>query len=245
MNKLLQLTDKQRQYNAAMKKYENMPAYLWPGWVVSSIVVGGQALLAVLVIPQSIGVFRQALTFVAAYVLADFVNGLAHMYMDNADDYEAPWGSLVAAFHLHHRTPVYKIKPLIGVYWHESGSKIWLALLQVILVPLVWTGGVSGAAAWGLFYFSVLSSIAEVSHYLCHVTTANGFERFLGRAGLLMSIRYHARRHHTGDNINYAFLNAMTDPLIDLIAKRLYVGYRTTTDTHYAFYTGADTSNRK
>ena len=238
------LTEKQKQYNIAMKKYEKMPVYVWTGHVTSFVNVGCQVLLGWMVIRQPVGAFRQILAFAAAYILADFINGLVHMYMDNADDYEALYGPLIAAFHLHHRTPAYKIKPLAAVYYHESGSKLWLALLQLIAVPAVWLGGIAGAAAWGIFYFSVLSSIAEVSHYLCHVPNANRFEKFLGRVGVLMPMRYHVGQHHMKDNINYTFLNAVTDPLVDFIAKKLYAGYRTTTDTHYAFYTGAGTENR-
>lgn len=237
------LTEKQRQYNEAMEKYEKMPVYKWIGRVVSFLNVGGQVLLAVIVFQQTIGPVRQLLTFIAAYVLADFVNGLAHMYMDNADNYESPAGPLIAAFHLHHRTPVYKVNPIPVVYYRETGSKIWLAFVTVVAVSGVWSGYITGAAAYGLFYFSVLSSIAEVSHYLCHVPFVSPVTVFLRRAGLLMSNRYHVR-HHTKDNINYAFLNAMTDPLTDAIAKILYTGYRKTTDTHYAFYTGAGTENR-
>jgi len=241
----MELTEKQQQYNSAMDKYEKMPVYIWIGRAVSFVNVGSQVLLGVLVFKQSIGPVKEIVAFVAAYIFADFVNGLAHMYMDNADDYESQWGPLIAAFHLHHRTPAYKIKPLIAVYCHESGSKIWLAVLHLIVVPAVWLGGVTGAVARGLFYFSVLSSIAEVSHYLCHVPNANAFERFLGRARILMSMRYHIREHHTKDNINYAFLNSMTDPVIDFIAKIFYTGYKATTDTHYVFYAGVGTENRE
>jgi hypothetical protein len=238
------LTEKQKQYNAAMEKYDKKPVYVRFGLVVSFINIGCQVLFGLLAFRQSIGAFRQVLVFAAAYILADFINGLVHMYMDNADDYEAPYGPLIAAFHLHHRTPAYKIKPMPAVYWHESGSKIWLAIFQVTAVAAVWFGAVSGAAVWGIFYFSVLSCVAEVSHYLCHVPNTNAFERLLGRTGVLMNNRYHAKEHHSKDNLNYAFLNAMTDPLIDLIAFRLYPGYKSTTDTHYAFYTGAGTENR-
>jgi len=53
--------------------------------------------------------------FYRGVFLADFVNGLAHMYMDNADDYVVSYGPLIAAFHQHHRVPAYKIKPIVAV----------------------------------------------------------------------------------------------------------------------------------
>lgn len=239
------LTEKQRQFNKAMEKFEKIPVYIWVGRVVSFVNVSCQVALGVFAFRQTIGVGKQIIAFVIAYILADFVNGLVHMYMDNADGYETPAGPLIAAFHLHHRTPAYKIKPLAAVYYHETGSKIWLAFFQLAVVPAVWLGGISGAVTWGVFYFSVLSSVAEVSHYLCHVPNVNALERFLGRFGILMNNRCHVSQHHMKDNINYAFLNAMTDPLIDFIAKIFYQGYKTTTDSHYAFYTGTGTENRQ
>ena len=164
------------------------------------------------------------------------------MYMDNNDDYESPAGPLVASFHLHHKTPRYITKPLIAVYYHESGSKIWLTFFLVVAVAGVWLGAITGVAAYGVMYFSILSSVAEVSHYLCHAPSS-GVTRFLGRARILLPVRYHVR-HHVEDNVQYAFLNGMTDPLLNVIARILYRGYKTTTDTHYAMYEGAGTSNR-
>ena len=59
-----------------------------------------------------------------------------------------------------------------------------------------------------------------------------------------MSPKYHAR-HHMQDNINYTFLNCATDPIVNLIAKLMYSGYKNTTDRHYERFAGKDTENRK
>ena len=225
-----------------MDKYEHSPAYLRVGNVVSVVNVGSQIILAALVLPQSIGWFWQVVSFALAYMLADFINGLVHLYMDNNENYQSIAGPLIASFHLHHRTPRYKIKPLIIVYYHESGAKIWLALLMMPIVIGAWLGMISGVVAYGLLYFSILSSVAEVSHYLCH-TPASKFAQWFGRVGILLNSRNHAR-HHIQNNISYAFLNAMSDPLINRIAKIFYKGYKNTTDTHYAYYTGMGTENR-
>jgi hypothetical protein len=238
----VQLTEKQQQFNAAMDRYEKIHGYQLVGHVVSFVNLSLQAVLAVLSLQQTIGPLRQVLAFAAAYVLVDFINGLVHMYMDNNDDYESLAGPLAASFHLHHKTPRYKQRPLIEVYYHESGAKIWLAFFLVFTVAGVWYGAISGAAAYGALYFSVLSSIAEVSHYLCHAPQPIAV-RLLGKAGILLPIRHHMR-HHFEDNVNYAFLNGMTNPLLNVIAKALFRGYKNTTDAHYAMYTGAGTSNR-
>ncbi len=237
------LTPKQRQFNAAMDKYEKQPLYQWIGGFVSLTNIGLQGALAFWVLPQSIGWVHQVWVFVLAYVAADFINGLVHMAMDNNDAYESPAGPLIAAFHLHHRTPVYKVNPLIVVYYRETGAKIWLVFFLAASVLGVAFGHVSGTWAYGLLYFGILSSVAEVSHYLCHVPSTKVWP-FLGGIGLLLSKRHHMH-HHTEDNKHYAFLNGMTDPVLNVIAKVVYPGYKNTTDTHYARYTGQDTHNRK
>jgi hypothetical protein len=237
------LTLKQQQFNAAMEKFDKEPVYKWVGHIVSFVNVTSQFVLAVIIFQQSIGIVSQVLTFAAAYILADFVNGLVHLYMDTNDGYESPAGPFVASFHLHHRTPMYKQNPLVYVYYHESGSKIWLAIFMLIAVPCIWLGFVTGVLAYGALYFAILSCIAEVSHYLCHVPKPQSGQ-ILGRTRILLSKRYHITRHHVNDNIQYTFLNGMTDPLVDLIAKKFFTGYKNTTDTHYSHYTGADTENR-
>lgn len=237
-----QITQKQLEFNAAMAKYESVFIYRFAGVATSFIVILLQALLAVLASQQTIGPKRHLLTLVLAYVLADFVNGLVHMYMDNSDGYTSPFGPLIAAFHLHHRTPLYRQRPLLAVYFQESGSKIWLAVVLVIAAAAVWQGRLSGIGLYGMLYFTIFSSLAEVSHYLCHVPHS-WIAGLPGKVRLLLPSSHHAR-HHVEDNVNYGFLNGMTDPVLNVIAKALFKGYKNTTDTHYSMYAGLDTQNR-
>jgi sterol desaturase/sphingolipid hydroxylase (fatty acid hydroxylase superfamily) len=233
---------KQRQFNAAMERYETEAAYRITGRVVSIANVSLQGVLLFLAWPASIGAPLQLAALAAAFVLADFVNGLVHMYMDANDDYTSIVGPLVAAFHLHHRTPRYREANLLAVYFNESGAKLWLVGFLLLSALAVRTLPVPPIVAWGLAYFGILSSVAEVSHYACHVLDSR-WVRLLRGAGLLLSWRHHAP-HHGRDNVNYAFLNGLTDPLLNAIARRGSTGYRNTTDRHYATYTGAGTANR-
>lgn len=107
-------------------------------------------------------------------------------------------------------------------------------MVPVLLISLVLlvTGRLTTFTAHTLVYFGILSSIAEVSHYLCH-TSDSKVAKFLARIGLLLS-REHHNHHHHSDNMNYAFLNGMTDPLLNLIARVFFTGYKTTTDKHFA-----------
>jgi len=235
------LAEKQQQFNTAMDKFANRPVYVWVGRVVSFVNISLQVALLALTVRQSISLFQQMLTIAIAYILADFINGLVHMYMDNHDDYQSFVGPLVASFHLHHRTPNYTQKPLLVVYYHESGAKIWLAFFLLAAVAGVWQGVLTGVAAYGVFYFSIFSSLAEVSHYLCHIPSHPA--QYLGKAGILLSSRHHVR-HHLADNVDYAFLNGLTDPVLNLNARNVFPGYKNTTDLHYALYTGGDTENR-
>lgn len=236
------LTLKQQQFNAAMELYEQKSIYTGIGKVVSILVVSLQLLVLYLVLPLSLGAPLQVLSFFTAYLAADFLNGLVHMYMDNNGNYDSPVGPLIAAFHLHHRTPLYKEKTLPVVYFNESGSKIWLVGYLLAAALLIESAILPPFLSWTLAYIGIVSSFAEVTHYCCHVPDS-GITRVINRSGVFLSKRHHAR-HHIADNVDYAFLNGLTDPLLNVIAKKFYRGYKNTTDLHYAAYTGKGTENR-
>jgi sterol desaturase/sphingolipid hydroxylase (fatty acid hydroxylase superfamily) len=236
------LEGKQREFNAAMERYERLPVYRWIGRATSIANVSLQAALLLLVWSVSLGAPLQLLAFAVAYLLADFVNGLVHLVMDGNDRYASAVGPLVAAFHLHHQKPKYRKAPLPVVYFNESGAKFWLVGYLLLAALAIRALPVPPLVAWVAAWFGILSSVAEVSHYLCHVSDGRWVRGFR-RAGLLLSKRHHAP-HHRDDNVNYAFLNGATDPLLNAIARRWGRGYRAGTDLHYATYTGAGTSNR-
>ena len=238
----LALEIKQNQFNAAMDLYEKMNVYKLIGKTVSLANVSLQLYLVYLVLPLSIGWPLQLFSLFIAYVAADFLNGLVHMYMDNNGSYVSPAGPLIAAFHLHHMTPLYKKKNILLVYFDESGAKNWLVGYLLIAVFLVKTASIPPLIAFITVYVGILSSVAEVSHYSCHVMDA-GITRYLRNAGLFLSKKHHAS-HHLEDNISYAFLNGLTDPLLNVIARMFFPGYKNTTDRHYAAYTGSGTANR-
>jgi sterol desaturase/sphingolipid hydroxylase (fatty acid hydroxylase superfamily) len=169
-----------------------------------------------------------------AYLLTDFINGLVHMYMDNNDRYESIDGPLIANFHLHHRTPQYRQNNLLAVYFTESGSKVWLVGYLLLVLSIQSVFAIHPVVSYTLVYIGILSSVAEVSHYLCHSSTS-ALAGFLAGCGLLLSKRHHAR-HHLQDNCSYAFLNGFSDPLLDRIAAVLCRGYKQRSDLHYACY---------
>ena len=238
----MELSAKQEQFNAAMERYTSQTGYKVFGPLVSVANISLQLYLLNLAWPHSIGPVRQLIALVAAYLLTDFINGLVHMYMDNNDRYDSIDGPLVANFHLHHRTPLYQKRNLLIVYFNETGSKVWLVgyLLLVVIMQALFT--VNPTFLYILVYFGILSSVAEVSHYLCHSSTSP-FALFLARIGLLLSKRHHAA-HHLQDNVSYAFLNGVTDPLLNRIAAACCKGYKQGTDLHYARYSGTETESR-
>jgi hypothetical protein len=220
------------QFNAAMELYTSRAGYRLFSSCVSITNVSLQLYLVYKLLPVSIGAAGQFISLLAAIVLADFINGLVHMYMDGNDRYDSLAGPLIANFHLHHKRPKYRRNNLLVVYFVETGSKVWLAgyLLAVVLfLPVI-----HPMVACILVYTGILSSYAEVSHYLCH-TSCTPLSLFLARLGLVLSKRRHAR-HHLEDNTNYTFLNGCTDPLVNMFAKWFHKGYKHTTDLHYAHY---------
>ena len=236
------LSAKQQQFNAAMELYTGKSRYRIFSGLVAAVNVSLQVYFLLLILPREIGIARQLLSLGMAYLIADFINGLVHMYMDNNDRYESLAGPLIAGFHLHHKTPQYRKRNLIFVYVVESGSKIWLAVYLLLLLPVSGMGGCGPFLLHVLVYIGIFSSLAEVSHYLCHSSTSV-VAGFLARCGLLLSKRHHAQ-HHLSDNSNYAFLNGISDPLINLIAAAWYSGYKQNTDLHFAGYSAGDTDSR-
>ncbi len=242
MNRNMELELKQKEFNASMALYDDNLTYRLFGIMVSTVNVFLQGVLLYLAFQVPVGCGWHVLSFAAAFVSADFVNGLVHIYMDNNDNYGSFAGPLVAAFHLHHKTPLYKKNNIFHVYFYETGSKVWLVpwlLVSAVFIQLGMAGPVlSHALAW----FGILSSVAEVTHYRCHVHDTN-LSKYFERSWIFLSKRHHGR-HHVEDNVNYAFLNGITNPLLNAIASKFYPGYKETTDRHYALYTGKGTDNR-
>lgn len=236
------LTLKQRQFNAAMAKYTSNPAYKAFGYGVAIANIALQLFLLTRVSAIAIGLGERLPAIVAAWLFADFLNGLIHMYMDNNDRYTSLAGPLIANFHLHHKTPQYRKNALPIVYFLESGSKVWLIGYQLAVVFLLTAVPLKPLLAHALVYAGILSSVAEVSHYLCHSSTAKS-ARLLASCGLLLDKRHHAR-HHLENNCNYAFLNGWSDPLLNFIARLFYPGYKSTTDLHFANYDNGTTDSR-
>ena len=225
---------KQIEFNQAMTAYESVPIYMSINHVVSYLNISLQWLLVLLAVLSGVEWYWHIAMLVLAFVVADFVNGLVHLYMDHNDAYTSRVGPFIATFHLHHDTPRYQDKPIWRVYIDESGSKIWLVFVLMLCVTVDLAGSMPSMLLCFLAYFCVWSSVAEVSHYLCHNSQAT-WVRALQKLWILLPNRHHMR-HHRLDNVNYAFLNGMSDPLINRIAARLSRGYRTTTDLHTALY---------
>lgn len=229
------LLRKQREFLRAIELYETVPFYKRAGIAVSLANVSLQAWLVLFGMRGWSGILPEIAVFVAAVLVADFVNGFVHLVMDRASGYRSAIGPFVANFHLHHRIPAYRRRNLFAIYFLESGSKFWLV---AYLAAVAWT--LPQLMAWGpafahfLVWVGLLSSWAEVSHYMCH-TTRYGIQGFLERIGLVLSRRHHSR-HHAEDNVHYAFLNGWTNPVLNLLARLVSPGHKTTTDLHTALY---------
>jgi len=215
-----------------MERFNTQRAYSLFGNLVATASVLLQLILVLKLFGMPLDPMSLVMAFVLAYFLTDLINGLIHMIMDHHENYDSFYGPLTANFHLHHQTPKYVRKPLPMVYFHETGAKVWL---PVYLLMTCLLGNMLNPFAFHVMvYVGVLSSVAEVSHYLCHSSQSRIY-RFLARIGLLLSWKHHAP-HHGSDNRNYAFLNGVSDPLLNWIASRFFPGYKHTTDLHFGEY---------
>jgi hypothetical protein len=171
-----------------------------------------------------------------AYIATDFINGLVHMIVDNTNHFTSAVGPFIAAFHLHHYKLKYKEAHAFKIYFYESGHKFWLVVYLLLLIFAQKVLPLSPHVNLGLVLLGIFSSIAEVSHYWCHKQKGNHrMITVLQKYNLLLSFQHH-RLHHTHDNINYAFLNGMTDPLLNIIARCCYKGYKNHSDKYVQAY---------
>lgn len=235
------LLRKQGEFQHAIERYGTVPFYRRAGLAVS---VANMSLLVWLILHGLrgwSGFPTEAAALASAALVADFVNGVVHLIMDRASGYRSAIGPFVANFHLHHRIPNYRRRNLFAVWFLESGSKFWLVgYLAAVVWALPSAMGWSPAWAHFLVLVGVLSTWAEVSHYMCH-TTRYRIQGFLERIGLVLSRSGHSR-HHAEDNVDYAFLNGWTNPVLNRLAKLLSRGYKSTTDLHTAAYKTAERS---
>lgn len=232
---------KQKEFNEAMLKFHSSKYYQLTYKVVSIINVSLELVLLYILFTLSVPFIWIIPVVFISYFITDFINGLVHLYMDNNDSYNSFYGPFIASFHLHHNTQKYKDKNLFLVYFDESGTKFWL-VPYLIMVLIVSFTDINHVILSGMILVGVLSSFAEVSHYLCH-NSQSKLVRFLQSIGLLLSMKHH-EKHHNDDNTGYAFLNGMSDTLIDKIAKKFYKGYKDNSDKHYEKYEGEGTTNR-
>ncbi len=232
---------KQQEFNDAMKSYHKHSYYGYIYKLVSVAVVTLQAILIVKLWGLDISWYAASVALFIAYFITDFINGLVHMYMDNNDNYTSVWGSFIASFHLHHKTTKYKDANLILIYFNESGAKFWLVLYLLALL-LISTVNINSFLLIVLILVGVLSSVAEVSHYLCH-NSSSKLVKLLQKYRILLPVAHH-QKHHDNENESYAFLNGTSDFIIDDIAKKLYSGYKNGSDKHFEEYDGVGTSNR-
>lgn len=241
-----ELLIKTKEFQIAMDRYHASFMYKKIGLLVSIMVISLQFITALQFYQMNVPIEPLSLIipFICAYILTDFINGLVHLFMDNNTHYHAIFGPLIATFHLHHVTPRYTDKHPLKVYFDETGSKIWLLFYLMILVIMQHTTTLPVGINFGLVCFGILSSVAEVSHYWCHnANNQHGLITLLQNYGVLLSKKHH-RIHHTNDNMHYAFLNGITDPLINLIAKYFYDGYKSNSDLHAKAYQKPKADNR-
>jgi hypothetical protein len=245
LNKTQNIELKISEFQMAMERYHNHFIYHKLGVIISTIIVILQAItfIHILRLWSEMHIVIMSIAFLCAYGCADFINGLAHLYMDNNTNYNSVFGPFIAAFHLHHVKPRYAEKKTLKVYFYESGTKFWLVIYLICLVTVEFCFELPVALQFFLVCVGILSSFAEVSHYWCHNSDRNVVIHFLQKKGVLLS-KHHHLVHHIDDNKNYAFLNGMTNFLLNLIAQHLYEGYKSHADQHAKAYSGKQTTNR-
>lgn len=229
---------KTKEFTEAIQKYLKRKRYKQIEKFTSCLIVTLQVitLLHIFYAYKPISYMCLLITLVIAYLMTDFINGLVHMYMDNNTNYSSLVGPFVAAFHLHHAKYVYRRRNPFKVYFDESGTKFWLLVYLFFLTAFQLTLSLNIFFDIGFVAFGIFSSVAELSHYWCHnATKKNKMIMWLQNHFVLLSKEHH-KFHHSFDNIQYAFLNGISDPIINILARYFYKGYKNHADKHTAIY---------
>ena len=230
------LKQKQREFNKAMYRYENNIFFKNINLVISILILLLQIYLGYKLINIKHKFYSFCIIFILAYISADLIGGIVHLLSDNNTDYLNFFiGPLIAAFQLHHKTPKYKNNNIFKVYFNENGSKIWLLIFMIVFISLEHHIKNKYIITYFILLF-FLSSLAEVSHYLCH-NSKNKFVKILQHYKILLDPNIHIY-HHTKDNMNYTFLNGCTDFIVNHIAQKYFIGYKTTSDLYSKTYIG-------
>lgn len=232
------MDNKFNQFNYAIEKYNSTSWYTQFENLLSFIVIltQGLTLLHVLQTYSMPNIPSFLATLILAYIATDFINGLVHMMIDNNSHFTSIFGPFIASFHLHHYKLRYKEKHPVKIYFYESGHKFWLVIYLLLLIYAQQNQLLSSNLNLGLVTFGILSSMAELSHYWCHQHTNNNCViRFLQKYRLLLSLEHH-RMHHINDNTHYAFLNGISDPLLNMIARACCRGYKNHSDKYVRAY---------
>jgi len=236
--KISNMNNKFHQFSCAIEKYNSIPWYTQFEHFLSVVVILTQGLSLFNVFQtysiQSIPCFLG--TLILAYVATDFINGLVHMIVDNNSHFTSIFGPFIAAFHVHHYQLRYREKHPIKIYFYESGHKFWLVIYLLLLMYAQQRLALPSNLNLGFVTFGILSSIAELSHYWCHQHTKNNrLILCLQKYRLLLSLKHH-RLHHINDNTHYAFLNGVSDPLLNVIARACCKGYKNHSDKYLLAY---------
>lgn len=222
------------EYKVALEKYHTVFWYARTEIIASIIVVTLQIATFITLFLQynASNLIAIIITILIAYIATDFINGIVHMIADNTTNYTSFIGPFFAAFHLHHAKLIYQRKHPIKIYFYESGHKLWLVFYLLIIFIVQHCVHLNFYLNLFLVILGTLSSVAELSHFWCHHSNdTNAFIRLLQKYRLLLAMKHH-RLHHCSDNVNYAFLNGMTDPLLNIIAAIFYEGYKNRADLH-------------
>jgi hypothetical protein len=229
---------KVNEFTSAITKYNAISAYTEFERILAIIVVVLQVLSIKNLVQtfQFQGLVSIIIVLILCYLATDFFNGLVHMIVDNNTNYSSLVGPFIAAFHMHHYKMRYQEKHALKIYFTESGHKFWLVVYLILLTTGQNVISISPNFNLGLVAFGTLSSFAEVSHFWCHnATKSHKIIAFLQRHRVLLSLNHH-RLHHVQDNTHYAFLNGVSDPLLNIIASKCYKGYKNHSDKHVATY---------
>lgn len=149
------------------------------------------------------------LKIIALALLADFITGLVHFWMDQYGREDMPYvGKHVIEINiLHHRDPRHMVK---RSYWSLTYTS-WMLGVIVGIIALIF-----GFWGWGVAFLIVYAGNANQIHKWAHQTDKeNGpIIVLLQKMRLLQSRRHHRGHHHAPYDRNYCILTDWLNPVL-------------------------------
>lgn len=162
-------------------------------------------------------VLNMTVGLLAGFIFADFLSGIAHIFLDHIISHKNPlFGEVAICFNMHHLDP----KEIT----HENPIQLIktpFSLGSPVMIATIAIGYFSGSIWFTLLTFWTITFLvlAQVVHRIAHFgTPSNKVIAFLQKVRILLPSKEHMEHHQNGEQTQFCILNGICNPVVNLIA---------------------------